>query len=282
MRIAITGAGGLLGYGLVEVLTPRHVVFPLNHAECDITNPEAVRAVLKTIQPDAVIHTAAIPDPDMCEMDPTRAQLVNVEGTRNVVNAAREVHAAVAHISTDSVFDGAKRAPYVESDPTHGLSVYARTKEAGEKIVRNDPQHWIFRIPILFGPGKINFIEKGLLRIAKGEEYVVASDQLGCAACTLDVARTMLEVIEANRYGTFHVSNKGSCNRLELARRAALLASLDPAKVVGKPLNKMNRPAKRLEYSVMEMQALKQGGFVLPRPWEEALAEYIRDRRAGN
>jgi dTDP-4-dehydrorhamnose reductase len=280
MRVLITGAAGLLGHGLVGVFSGRHTVFPLTHAELDITTADTVRAAFRKIQPEAVIHTAAIPDPDVCEMDPENAFRVNVEGTRNVAEAAREAGAAVAFISSDSVFDGLKKTPYIESDSTNPASVYGRTKEAGEKIVRGVPEHWIFRIPILFGPGKINFIEKGLLRIAKGEEYVVASDQLGCAAYTLDIGRKMMEVMEAKRCGTFHLSNTGSCNRLELAQRAAVLAGLDHKKIVGKTLEEMKRPAMRLQYLVMEMKALKEGGFALPRSWEEGLADYIRNRKS--
>lgn len=139
-------------------------------------------------------------------------------------------------------------------------------------------EYWIFRIPILFGPGKINFIEKGLLASKNGKEYVVALDQVGCAAYTLDIGRKMMEVMEAKRYGTFHLSNTGECNRLELAQRAAILAGLDPSKIIGKKLDDMKRPAKRLKYQVMEMKALKEAAFALPRSWEEALADYVKNR----
>jgi dTDP-4-dehydrorhamnose reductase len=278
MKVLITGAAGLLGNGLARVFGERHETFCVSHAEMDITDAAAVRAGIGRLRPEIVIHAAAIPDPDTCELNPEKARLVNVEGTRNVADAARAVGARVAFISTDSVFDGQKKSPYVETDSTNPISVYARTKVDGEKIVRSDREHWIFRIPILFGPGKINFVEKGLARIAKGEEYVVASDQMGCAAYTLDIGQKMMEVLESGKYGLFHLSNTGSCNRLELAQRAANLAALNPAKIIGRPMAEMARPAKRLQYHVMEMQALKREGFALLRPWEEALADYIWNR----
>jgi dTDP-4-dehydrorhamnose reductase len=268
----------LLGHGLIRVFSGRHTVFPLAHTETDITKAEAVRAAFQKAQPEAVVHTAAIPDPDVCELDPGRAMLVNVEGTRNVMEAAREVGASVAFISSDSIFDGLKKTPYVETDPPNPVSVYGRTKVDGEKIVRGMPEHWIFRIPILFGPGKINIVEKGLQAITSGKEYVVALDQTGCAAYTLDIGRKMMEVMEAKKYGTFHLSNTGECNRLELAQRAAVLAGLDPSKIIGKTLDEMKRPAKRLKYQVMEMKALAEAGFALPRVWEEALADYLKNR----
>jgi dTDP-4-dehydrorhamnose reductase len=201
---------------------------------------------------------------------------VNVEGTRNVVEAAREIGAAVAFVSSDSVFDGKKTAPYIETDGTTPGTVYGKTKVQGEEIVGALPAHWIFRVPVLFGPGKVKFVEKGLIKLMKGEEYFVASDQVASAGYTLDAAHTMMELIEARRHGVFHVANAGQCSRYELARRAAEFAGLNSALVVGRPLTEMGGRAKRLNYSVLEMRALKQNGFVAPRPWEDALKEYIR------
>ena len=132
---------------------------------------------------------------------------------------------------------------------------------------------------LLFGPGKTNFIEKALRKIAANEECEVAVDQVGSATYMLDAARTIMEVVEAGHHGLFHLSNQGACSRLELARRAVEVAGLDPGKVIGKPSNQMGRLAARPKYVVMDMFALKQTGFALPRPWEEALAEYIRTLR---
>lgn len=276
MKIAITGAAGLLGHGLVNVFERRHSVYPLTRSEVDITRGDAVADVLAKIRPDVVIHSAAIPDLDQCEADPARAYLVNVHGTRHVVEAARAGGAGVAYISTDAVFDGLKRTPYVESDFTLPPTVYGRTKLRGEQITRTLAAHWIVRVSLLFGPGKANFIDKTLGRIRAGEDVVVASDQTSTATYTLDAAATIMEVIEARRYGVYHLSNAGACGRLDLARRAAELAGLNPARVIGKPSAEMGRRAARLKYSVMEMAALRRAGFTIPRPWTEALAEYVK------
>jgi dTDP-4-dehydrorhamnose reductase len=276
VRIAITGAGGLFGHGLVRVFSGAHAVHPLTRVEADLTKAEEVRIVLGKIRPDVIVHPAGIPDLDLCEADPAKAFLVNVHGTRHVVEAAHELGAAMAYISTDAVFDGKKQAPYLESDPAAPPTVYGRTKLRAEQIVRTLPKHWAFRVSVLFGPGKTNFVEKGLRTIAAGESYVVAADQVASATYTLDAARKILEVVQAARYGLYHLSNSGACSRLDLVRRAAEVAGLDPDKIIGVPPERMGRLAVRIKYAVMEMDALKRNGFSLPRPWPEALEDYVR------
>src|SRR5208282_3074942 len=275
MRVAITGAAGLFGDGLVAAFSTRHEVFPLTRAEADITNAEAIRAVLERIRPDLVVHPAGIPDIDLCEANPALAFRVNYQGTCNVADAARRVGAGLAHISTDAVFDGRKLTPYVETDPTAPITVYGRTKLQAEQAVKALERYWIFRVSVLFGPGKINFVEKGLRKVAAGQEYKVASDQLGCATHTVDAGLKIMEVAEARRYGLYHLANQGACTRFELARTAVELAGLDPAKVIGVPDALMQQRAPRLKYAVMEMEALRHAGFALPRPWQEALADYV-------
>ena len=276
MKIAITGAGGLFGFGLVGIFSRVHTVQPLTRAEADLTKAEEVRNALSSIRPDVIIHAAAVPDLDICEADPAKAFQVNVHGTRHVVEAARELGAGVAYISTDAVFDGKKQTPYLESDRPIPPTVYGRTKLRAEQIVRGLPNHWVFRVSVLIGPGKTNFVEKGLRRIAARENYVVAADQVGSATYTPDAAQKILEVVESARYGLYHLSNSGACSRLDLARRAAELADLDPNKVIGVPSEQMGRLAPRLKYAVMEMEALRKQGFSLPRLWPEALEEYVQ------
>jgi dTDP-4-dehydrorhamnose reductase len=276
MKIAVTGAMGLFGHGLVEVFGTRHTVVGLTRADMDITKAEEVRATFDKLRPEIVVHPAGIPDIDLCEAEPSRAFLVNFHGTRIVAEAARDVGASMVYISTDAVFDGNKESPYTESDQTKPPTVYGRTKLRGEQVVLGLPAHWIFRVSVLFGPGKANFVDKLLQKVRAGEEAVVASDQLGSATCTVDAARKIMEVVEARRHGLYHLSNQGACTRLELAQEAAKLAGLDSRKMVGKPSDQLGRRGVRLKYAVMEMAALKRAGLELPRPWQEALAEYLR------
>ena len=275
MKIAVTGSTGLFGHGLVEVISRRHTVFSVGRAEADITRFDEVRTAFLRWRPDVVVHAAAIPNPDVCETDPALAYLVNFHGTRHVAEAAKEVGAAVAYISTDAVYDGEKNAPYVETDRAISPTVYGRTKLRGERLVAALPTYWIFRVCVLFGPGKANFIDKGLRALAAGQPYVVASDQVGNALYTLDGAEKILEVVEHGRPGLYHLTNRGTCSRHELAKYAAEKAGIDPGKLAGVPSDQMGRPARRLKYSVLEMRALKEAGFQLPRPWQDAMDDYL-------
>jgi dTDP-4-dehydrorhamnose reductase len=275
MKIAITGANGLFGHGLVQVISATHAVYPMMRATADLTDVNAMRHALSTIEPDVLIHAAGIPDPDLCESEPERAFQNNVVATRNVVTAAREFSFPVAHISTDSVFDGLANTPRTETDPVGPVSVYGKTKLLAEEAVAGLEKHWIFRVSVLFGPGKDNFVSKGLQALRTGNTYAVASDQLGSATYTLDAASKILGVIERGGFGLFHLCNQGACTRLELARHAAMLANLSADKIVGKPMAEMKRKAPRPAYSVMEMKALAAAGISLPRHWKDALAEYV-------
>lgn len=275
MNFAVTGATGLFGHGLVEVISKRHTLFSVGRAEADITRFEEVEALFQKLRPDVVVHAAANPSPDECEMNPAQAFLVNVHGTRHVVEAAREVGAGVAYISTDAVFDGESRTPYQETDAAIPPTVYGRTKLRGEGLVESLQRYWIFRVSVLFGPGKANFIDKGLRAMKAGQSYVVAEDQTGSALYTLDGAEKILEVVERGPSGLYHLTNQGTCSRYELARYAAEKARVEISRLVGVPSDQMGRPAKRLKYAVLEMRALQEAGFSMLRPWQAALDEYL-------
>ena len=276
MKVAITGAAGLFGHGLVAAFSTRHEVFSLTRAEADITNAEAICAVLEHIRPHLVVHPAGIPDIDRCDADPANAFRVNDRGSVNVAGAARRLGAGLVHISTVAVFDGKKTTPYLEGDPTGPITIYGQTKLQAEQAVKTLERYWIFRVPVLFGPGKTNFVEKGLRKLAAGEQYKVASDQMGSTIHTVDAGLKIMEVAESGPCGLYHLANQGACTRLELARMAAEVAGLDPVNVIGVPDALMQRRAPRLKYSVLDMGALRRGGFSLPRDWHESLADYVR------
>lgn len=276
MRIGITGTTGLFGYGLLQTVEKKsHEAVPLPHAQLEITDALAVERTLRDAALDLLIHPAGIPDIDLCETDHEKCRRANVEGTRNLCAAAGKFGFGLAFISTDAVFDGKKTSPYTESDATRPISYYGESKVAAERIAQSLSKYWIFRVSVLFGPGKTNFVEKTINQLRKGEKYVVAADQMGSATYTLDAAEKILEVASAAPSGVYHLSNQGACSRYELAIETARIAGLDESNVLGHPMNEMRRPGPRLKYSVMEMDALAKAGIAPPRDWKKALAEYL-------
>ena len=275
MKIVVTGAAGLLGKGLVQVFGERHDVSPLTRQEGDITDAQRMRSLIQEIAPDVVVHAAGNPDIDACEKNPELAWKVNSEATKELASITSQTGGAFAFVSTDAVFDGKSSRPYVESDVVNPPSVYGKTKVAAEGFVRTHAKHFVFRVSVLFGPGKANFVNKAWCKAMGNEPYVVANDQLASATYTVDAAATMLQVIEADAFGTYHVCNHGECTRYELARRAVELAGLNAGVVVGKPVQEMARVGPRVKYSVMKMEALQRRGFQQPRGWEEALRAYV-------
>ena len=275
MKVAITGANGLFGHGLVQVISQRHETLPMTRAIADLTRLPEVRRFLLAARPDALIHAAAAPDPDLCETNPEYAFQANVVATRNIVSVAEELSIPIAHISTDAVFDGPAGSPRTESDPANPISVYGKTKLLAEQAVMQLKRYWIFRVSVLFGPGKGNFVSKGLQALRSGQTYIVAADQIGSATYTLDAASKICEVLDSDRFGLFHLCNSGTCSRLELIQQAAIFAGLSTSNIIGKPIAEMGRPGPRPKYAVMEMKALQQAGIAPLRPWQDALAEYV-------
>jgi dTDP-4-dehydrorhamnose reductase len=275
MRIAVTGAAGLLGQGLVRELQAHHLILPLTRANADITDRDAICAAITAFQPDLVIHTAAARGLDWCETHPEAAKTINIGGTKNVLRAAAACAAGFAFISSDAVFSGEHSTPYREYEIARPCSVYARTKFIAERIVSQWPRHHIFRVSVLFGPGKGNYIEEVLRAVAAGRQYAAATDQIGSATYTPDAAGVIGKVVEHKIYGLFHLCSPGIYSRREIARLAVSIAGLDPAMVVGKLRDQLGGIAKRSEYSGMKMQALQSCGISLPRPVDQALAEYI-------
>jgi dTDP-4-dehydrorhamnose reductase len=275
MKVAITGANGLFGHALVQVIGAAHSVLPMTRADADLIRLPDVRCFLLAARPDVLIHTAAAPDPDLCEANPEYAFQANVAATRNIVEVAEELAIPVAYISTDAVFDGSADSPRTESDPANPISVYGKTKLLAEKAVMQLKRYWIFRVSVLFGPGKANFVSKGLQSLRSGRTYTVAADQVGSATYTLDAAAKIMEIMESGHFGLFHLCNSGVCSRLELMRQAAVFAGLSTGNILGKPMAEMGRIGPRPRFVVLEMRALKLAGISPPRDWKAALAEYV-------
>ena len=236
--VLITGAGGQLGVALQEVF-PRARAY--RHAELSIV----AEPLELDFRPELVLHAAAWTDVDGAEERESLAHLVNVQGTRNVV----ALGAPVVAFSTDYVFDGEKREPYVESDPTNPRSAYGRTKLAGEAEVR---EGWIVRSSWLFGRTGKNFVRTMLALAAQQDEVQVVADQRGCPTFVGHLAAVVPELLELPG-GVWHVAAEGECTWAEFAEAIFEEAGLG-CRVVPITTEQLGRPAPRPAYSVLRSE----------------------------
>lgn len=269
----------MLGRAVVDCATRLgHEVHGAGRAELDVTDVGAAQRVLRQLRPAAVVHCAAYTDVDGAESDPARAAAVNAHGAGNVAAAAAEVGARIVHVSTDYVFDGSKREPWVESDPVSPLGVYGETKLAGEQLVAAaNPAHVIARTAWLFGTGGRNFVDTMLALGAERDEVCVVTDQIGCPTWTGHLASALIELAERpQETGIHHLAGAGRCSWNELALEIFRRAGLD-CRVLPATSDQFARPARRPAYSVLGSE--RPEPVVLP-PWQQGLAEYLATRVA--
>jgi dTDP-4-dehydrorhamnose reductase len=278
MRVLITGAAGMLGRDLVGGATAAgHEPVALARADLDITDAGAVGAAVSEASPDVVINCAAWTNVDLAERSAPAASAVNGAGAGHVAGAAAAAGAWTIQVSSDYVFSGEKREPYLESDPVGPASAYGRTKLEGElAVTRAAPErHTIIRSSWLFGIGGPCF-PATILRLAEErEELTVVDDQIGCPTFTGHLAEALLELAGEPAPGIFHVAAAGECSWYEFAGEIVSAAGLDCVVRPGSTAD-LARPAPRPAYSVMRTER----GPDVPRlaHWREGLSQYISAR----
>ncbi|MEW6682298.1 MAG: dTDP-4-dehydrorhamnose reductase [Nitrospirota bacterium] len=277
MRIFLTGATGQLGIALRHVLRDQDLVAP-SEAEADITDASIV-ARIADARPEVVIHAAAYTDVDGAESNPDRAYAVNADGTRNVAQGAAKVGARLVAISTDYVYDGTKTTPYREEDPVAPRSAYGASKLAGEReALLAKPDAVILRTAWLYGEGK-NFVRTILRLASERDELRVVSDQVGSPTAADDLAAAIRSLLDTRAAGIYHAVNSGSCSWHEFAVTILDLAGYN-RRVVPIASTELARPAPRPAYSILDCTKLARLGIRL-RPWQAALADYLRAQPSG-
>jgi len=254
-----------------------HDVVGYGRAELDVTDPAALGRKLDLERPDIVVNCAAWTDVDGAESAEEAAFAVNGAGAGNVAAAAAKVEARVVHVSTDYVFDGAKGAPYVESDQPAPLSAYARTKLAGEEAVAAaSKRHFIVRSAGLFGIGGRNFVET-MLRLAEAQnEVTVVRDQVGSPTYTWHLAYGIVRLIEGIEYGIHHMAASGQCSWYEFAREIFEQAQVE-CRVLSITSEEFGAAAPRPAFSALVSQ--REHAIRLPS-WQDGLAGYLAQRKA--
>ena len=278
MRILVTGAGGQLGREVVDLCTAAgDEIVACDHATLDVTDRDRVLQVLAAAAPDAVIHAGAWTNVDGGETDPDRAYAVNALGTRHVAEGARMVGARVCYVSTDYVFDGAGQRPYHEWDAVNPVSVYGRSKLAGEAVL--DPDDTVVRTSWVCGRHGRNFVKTILARAAEGQTLTVVDDQHGCPTFADDLAGMLRHLVVARLPGLFHVTNQGATTWFRFARDAVEVAGLDPGLVtpITTPEMQPPRPAPRPSNSVLDNAALRLSGVPLLPDHHEPLERLVKE-----
>jgi dTDP-4-dehydrorhamnose reductase len=278
MKVLVTGAAGMLGQDVVRAANfVNHEVVGYARADLDITNPSAVRRVMEAERPDAVINCAAWTDVDGAEDSEQEATEANGVGAGIVAAEADGVDALVVHVSSDYVFDGASRRPYVESDPTSPISAYGRSKLAGEvEVASAAPRHYIVRSSWLFGVGGGNFVET-MLRLAGDMSLLtVVRDQVGSPTYTGHLADALVRLLDGEAFGIHHIAASDQCSWYDVAVAIFREAGVD-VRVLSITSDEYPQKAQRPAYSVLGTE--RDYPIVLP-DWQEGLASYLLERAA--
>ena len=270
LKILVTGAGGQLGRELAGILPDRgHEVAAPGHKELDVADPASVERAVAEHAPDLVVNAAAYTDVDGCETEVDTAYAVNALGPRNLAQSCERAGCELLHVGTNYVFDGHRDEPYAPFDLPNPESVYAKTKLAGEEYVRHLSTRWyVVRTAGVYGEGN-NFV-RTMLRVGRERDSLkVKADEYIAPTYARDLAAGIAEIIEEGRYGTYHVTNSGSCSWYEFAAEIFRLAEIE-VEVTPVPGSEYPLPAPRPANGVLSCI-----GSPVLRHWSEALRDYL-------
>jgi len=283
-RYVVIGATGQLGSDLVRTFDRPGELTPLSTRDVDILDPAATRSTLEALRPTCVLNTAAYNLVDRAEEDGRSAFALNAEAVGSLADVCQSIGARLVHFSTDYVFDGAKRTPYLETDPPRPLSVYGESKLAGERLaLERCERAVVFRVCGLFGlagfmgKGKGNFVETMLRFGREGRPLRVVSDQVLCPSYTLDLARKVWAVLPKATHPVYHLTNAGQTSWYDFARRSLELAGV-AADLTPVTAAEYGARARRPAYSVLAHANLAALGEDDLRPWDQALVAYVAER----
>lgn len=282
MKAAVIGANGQLGCDVCAAFAAAgHEVIPLNHDTTDIADYDSAKASLDRARPDVIVGTAAMHNVDACEADPVKSFLVNGYGARNLSLIANGLDAELFYLSTDYVFDGLKKAPYVETDFPLPLNAYGNSKLSGESFVRSmAKKHYVVRVSGLYGmnpcraKGGNNFVKLMLKLSNERDEIRVVDDEVLTPTFTEDVAKQLVAMAGTGAYGLYHCTAQGGCSWYRFAAR---IFELSGSKVKLSVANPDEFPAKvaRPKYSVLENAGLKARGLDIMPDWQDGLKRYM-------
>lgn len=290
MRVLVTGINGQLGHDVVKELIKRdHEPIGVDREQMDLTVPNQIREYIGKSKPEAIIHCAAYTAVDAAEDNEELCRQVNSYSVREIAKCSKELDIPMIYISTDYVFDGMKGLEdinsdeldkssyleYKEDDKTNPQNIYGQTKLEGELYVKELlDKYYIVRISWVFGENGNNFIDT-MLRLSKDRgELNIIGDQIGSPTYTKDLAPLLVDMIESDKYGTYHATNEGYCSWFDFAKEIFTISDIG---IKVNPISTSQYPtrAKRPFNSKMSKQKLVDNGFQELRNWKLALKDYI-------
>jgi dTDP-4-dehydrorhamnose reductase len=256
----------------------------IDHKMFDIEIPSAISKMIARHRPDLIINTAAFHNVELCETRPDRALAVNALAVDQLAAQCNVAGVALAHISTDYVFDGAATTPYPENATARPLNAYGISKVAGELFIRRNLERaYVIRTSGLYGirgssTKGYTFIERILTTAERGEPLRVVTDITFSPSYTHHVAEAIRRIVETERFGTYHVTNAGECTWHEFATEILRQAKID-APVARTTSHEFPTLAKRPAYSALAHAALDAAGLAPVPPWQDGIAAYIAERK---
>lgn len=286
MKILVTGCNGQLGREMQNVLEAGMpgITLYTDTQHLDITDNAAVEKFVKDSEITHIVNCAAYTNVDAAEEDKLQCAAVNVNGVKNLANAADQVGAKVIHVSTDYVFDGTAHRPYRESDKVNPISQYGTTKRKGETaLLALAPESVIIRTAWLYSPYGKNFV-KTMLRLGKEMSDIrVVGDQIGTPTYALDLAKAIYRILTSHQWvpGIYHFSDEGVASWYDFARAIHRIAGISKCKVTPIPSEDYPTAASRPFYSVLDKSCIRATYGVETPHWEDSLVKCINRIKEG-
>jgi dTDP-4-dehydrorhamnose reductase len=278
--ILITGGGGMLGHALADLLIERgQKPVALNRGQLDISNHSALAKSFAEYKPTLVLNCAAHTKVDLCEQENQKADAINGHAVGDIAALCKASGAVLVHVSTDFVFDGSSRRPYLPTDPVHPLSAYGKSKLLGEQsIQKSPPARWlIVRTAWVYGRHGANFPRTMVQAAQAGKPLTVVNDQIGSPTHTPDLAAAILDLLDTGATGLWHATNSGQTNWYDFARATldefGLKAEISPISSADWA-QKRPTSAIRPGFSVLDLSALERQIRRPMRPWRKGLEDF--------